>query len=91
MGIIRKTMSVGTLGLIDFRSGKEAARRAAAKESKANAKLAKAQTKVAKSQMTTAPGSEAQPVPAPAPGWYAVPGGLSYWDGQQWSSFTPRQ
>jgi hypothetical protein len=46
MGIIRKTMSVSTLGAVDFRSDKE---RTAA-YAKATKKQAKAQTKLLKQQ-----------------------------------------
>jgi hypothetical protein len=46
MGMIRKTMSLGTMGLIDFRSDKE---RAAA-YAKATKKQAKKQTKLMRQQ-----------------------------------------
>ncbi|MEX1655483.1 hypothetical protein ABZ960_20240 [Streptomyces pseudovenezuelae] len=46
MGIIRKTLSVGTLGAVDFRSDKE---RTAA-YAKATKKQAKKQTKLMKEQ-----------------------------------------
>ncbi|MFJ6183796.1 hypothetical protein [Streptomyces sp. NPDC092295] len=53
MGIIRKTMSVGTLGAVDFRSDKErtaAYTKAAKKQAKKQTKLLKQQTKLLKQQ-----------------------------------------
>lgn len=47
MGIIRKTLSTGTLGMIDFKSDKERI----AHSTKGAAKEAKKQTKVMKEQL----------------------------------------
>ncbi|WP_329289606.1 hypothetical protein [Streptomyces pseudovenezuelae] len=51
MGIIRKTMSIGTLGAVDFRSDKErtaAYAKATKKQSKKQTKLLKQQVKIQK-------------------------------------------
>lgn len=92
MGLIRKAMSVGTVGIVDFRSDKE---RIAA-YTKASKKQAKKQTEIMRRQLAAqqrelvvagqAP-SEAvvQPTPTPA-GWYPNGNCLRYWDGIQWTN-----
>ena len=101
MGIIRKTMSVSTAGLIDFRSDKE---RAAAygkgtrKEARKQTKLMEQQLAVqqaAATQAVAAPVAVPMPVPAQAPapqlppaGWYQDannPAVNRWFDGTQWT------
>ena len=95
MGIIRKTMSVSTAGLIDFRSDKE---RSAA-YGKGVRKEAKKQTKLMQQQLAAQqataqpPAPRAVPAPSPTPqlppaGWYQDaknPTANRWFDGTQWT------
>lgn len=99
MGIIRKTMSVSTAGLIDFRSDKE---RTAA-YGKGVRKEAKKQTKLMQQQLAAQQASAQPPAPAHAPmpvpvqpptpqlppaGWYQDannPAVNRWFDGTQWT------
>lgn len=98
MGIIRKTMSVSTLGLVDYRSDKEriakytrqtrnATRVAAAQ----NAKLIDGQrNQLAQSHVhhveSQVPVPSAPPVQGPPAGWYPDPSGtVRWWDGWRWT------
>lgn len=95
MGIIRKTMSVSTAGLIDFRSDKE---RTAA-YGKGVRKEAKKQTKLMQQQLAAQQATAQAPAPAPvsAPsltpqlppaGWYQDannPAVNRWFDGTQWT------
>jgi Protein of unknown function (DUF2510) len=91
MGLIRKTLMVGTAGLVRGSSKKQ-------RVAKAQLKQVKEQTAIARQQLamdqqralseTTAP----QPG-APAAGWFpdqSVPGQLRYFDGQRWTDQTAR-
>lgn len=87
MGIIRKTMSVGTLGLVDFRSDKERTarytrhtRNAVRAQSKMQAELAKQQAAAAAAHaqvqaryLPAPPQPMQQPVQTPPAGWYQHP------------------
>lgn len=99
MGIIRKTMSVSTAGLIDFRSDKE---RTAA-YSRGTRTQAKKQTKLMRQQLAAqeaaartampAPVVAQAPAPAPTPqlppaGWYQDannPNVNRWFDGTKWT------
>lgn len=81
MGMIRKTLSVSTFGLIDFRSDKERTARYARQTRNAARKVARHGANGA----TPARGSGV------APGWYPDPTGtarLRYWDGARWTDDT---
>lgn len=97
MGFVRKTLSVCTLGLIDFQSDKERMARSARLTKQATRKqnrLIKKQTRRQAQQhrqsMAAPPVMARQPsVPAPlAPGWYLdsqYPGFVRWWDGARWT------
>lgn len=100
MGIIRKTMSVSTGGLVDFRSDKErtaAYTKGARKQAKQQTKLMAqqneilaAQTQHAMMQPVGPPPMPPQPAAQPA-AWYpdqAQPGMLRWFDGIQWTNHT---
>ncbi len=107
MGMIRKSMSMMTVGLVDFRSDKErtaAYTRGARTAAKKGAKQAKAQTEVLRQQAAMhassfqqqAAAPVAQPVrQGPPPGFYADQNDptLERWfDGADWTSVTqPRR
>lgn len=95
MGITRKFLSLGTGGLVDFRSDKErAARNTArtARAARASAAEARRQTAILRQQseaLSQHP-DQAGSVPAPvAPaGWYPDPLAIHasrYWDGAAWT------
>lgn len=94
MGITRKMMSLGTVGLVDFRSDKE--RTAAYTRSTRNAarKQAKAMQQMAQNSAMQAPPVYV-PVPmqpqGPPPGWYVDgidPSIKRWWDGVRWTEHT---
>lgn len=88
MGIIRKTISVSTAGLVDFRSDKERTARYSRQTRNAVRAQSQMQADLAAQQMTTPP---PQPVRM-TPGWYQHPGdpaGLArWWDGNGWTGST---
>lgn len=87
MGMIRKFMSVSTMGLVDFRSDKErtaAYTRGARTQAKKQTKLMQQQLE-AQQALAAAQQAQAQQVPA---GWYPDPQNPAvkrYWDGMQWT------
>lgn len=85
MGLIRKVTSVGTLGLIDFRSAKDRT----ASSTKKTAKQMKEQTAIMRQQ---ARGAHSVSSGAQAPGWYYCvgdpAGSTRLWDGTQWTANT---
>lgn len=88
MGLIRKTISMGTLGAVDFRSDKE---RTAA-YTKAAKKEAKKQTKIMREQARSTANAPARPATNVMPteaGWYRCPSGTAgkqrYWNGRAWT------
>lgn len=93
MGLIRKLTSVGTVGLVDFRSDKERAAaygKGARKHARRQARELKKQTKVMKAQRATAFAMPPAPT-GPPPGWYADPNGAPvqrWWDGTRWTEHT---
>jgi hypothetical protein len=85
MGFTRKMMSLGTVGLVDFRSDKErtasytqAAKKEAKKQTRLMKQMAAAQTRAAQAEQQAAQAAQWQAAPAaqlPAPqsppaGWY---------------------
>lgn len=106
MGVIRKTMSISTVGIIDFRSDKERIARSTRKTSKAakeQTKLLQAQLDIQQHQMLQAQSASAiqhnatiipsmQPVPVSMPpGWYEINGISRWWNGNEWLDHTARQ
>lgn len=92
MGLIRKTASVSTLGLIDFRSDKErtaAYTRGVRKHSRRAASAAKQQAKAAERTANLTALTVRQQTPqGPPAGWYPDPSGQpvnQWWDGTAWS------
>lgn len=98
MGIIRKTMSLSTAGLIDFRSDKERAAaygRGTRTEARKQTKLMQQQlaAQQAAAQAASTPVALPMPVQAPAPqlppaGWYQDannPTVNRWFDGTQWT------
>lgn len=89
MGLIRKTMSMGTLGAVDFRSDKErtaAYTKAAKKEAKKQTKLQREQAARHRAEPATL-----APPSTVAPGWYPEPSGQPcqrWWDGTTWTEQT---
>jgi hypothetical protein len=89
MGLIRKTMSITTLGAVDFRSDKE---RTAA-YSKGVRRQARKQTSLLREQNAMIQQMQApEPIPPSMPArWYPDPEGapcLRYWDGKRWTRHT---
>lgn len=89
MGFTRKFLSLGTVGLIDFRSDKErnaAYARGTRKHTRKAAKAAEQQARYAReTARTSAAIAERQ---GPPPGWYADPHGQPvkrWWDGSVWT------
>ncbi|QKV76077.1 DUF2510 domain-containing protein [Amycolatopsis sp. Hca4] len=84
MGLIRKTLMVGTMGAVRGSSKKQRVAKAQLKELRVQTRLQQAQLQ-----------QQAQPAPpsAPPPGWYpspTQPGSTQWWDGAQWTpSFAP--
>ncbi len=84
MGLIRKTLMVGTMGAVRGSSKKQRVAKAQLKELRVQTRLQQAQLQ-----------QQAQPAPpaAPPPGWYPSPtqsGSTQWWDGAQWTpSFAP--
>lgn len=89
MGLFRKITSIGTVGLVDFRSDKE--RTAAYTRSTRNA--ARKQNRILRKQGRPVVNNyyaTPQPVMQSA-GWHYAqgdpPGSVRYWDGQQWTGW----
>lgn len=86
MGLIRKTMMVGTMGAVRGSSKKQRVAKAQLKELRVQTRLQQAQLQQQQ---------QAQPAPptAPPPGWYpspTQPGSTQWWDGAQWTpSYAP--
>lgn len=89
MGLIRKTMSLGTLGAVDFRSDKErtaAYGKSAARSAKKQTALLRDQNRMIAAQAQAEGVSQA--APTYRPGWYPDPhstGYLRFHDGEQWT------
>lgn len=103
MGFTRKMMSLGTAGLVDFRSDKErtaaytqAAKKEAKKQTKLMAQMTAAQMRAAQAHEAAQVAPSQPPAQAAAPqlppaGWYPdqADQSLSRWfDGTQWTEFT---
>lgn len=95
MGLIRKTMSVTTLGFIDFQSDKERVARSARLTKQATRRgnrLIGKQTRAQRRQHREMMAVQSMQVPMmptqPAPGWYAdaQPGYMRWWDGMRWTA-----
>jgi hypothetical protein len=96
MGLIRKTLSASTLGLVDFRSDKERIARSGRRTDKGiqqQNKLIAEQNKLIAAvpqQPAPAPARQAPPAALPA-GWYAdvqQPHLVRWWDGTAWTPHT---
>jgi uncharacterized protein DUF2510 len=89
MGLIRKTLMVGTAGVVRGSSKKQRVAKAQLKQQKEQTAIARQQLAMGQHQALAATTS---PAPgAPAAGWFpdqAVPGQLRYFDGQQWTDQT---
>ena len=86
MGVFRKTASVLTVGLIDFRSDKERIARYARQTRNAVRAQSQGQMRHVYEQQLIA-----NQRPSTAPGWYPSPDGLAclrWFDGAQWTSYT---
>lgn len=101
MGLIRKTLSVSTMGLIDFRSDKErtaaytkrGAREARKQTGMLRSQLAQDRAAVlAQNQQQAEIDAQAAQPGSVAPGWYPCPtdppGTLRLWDGEAWTDRT---
>lgn len=85
MGMIRKTLSISTFGIIDFWSDKERiarytkqTRNATRRQMRQDRVLSKGQTVTLQASMTPMPGGT-------PPGWYPVGPLLYHWDGEAWT------
>lgn len=92
MGLIRKTMMVGTLGVVRGSSKKQRVAKAQLRELRTQTGLQQAQLQQQQQQAQFEQAQYAPPA-APPPGWYpspAQPGSMQWWDGAQWMpSFAP--
>lgn len=99
MGIIRKAMSISTLGAVDLRSDKERIARSTRRTHRAIKDQTKYQVELAEAQaqaaaLVAAASAAAQRAPAlggPPPGWVTDqqdPSLLRWWDGQQYTGHT---
>jgi type II secretory pathway pseudopilin PulG len=95
VGIIRKTMSVSTLGLVDFRSDKErTARYTRQTRNAARAQIAQQarNLELQRQQLAALDHANTREATKPVttePGWYADPGNPTYvrwFDGRQWTN-----
>lgn len=95
MGLIRKTMSVGTLGMIDYRSDKERMARSARLTKEATRKGNRQQKHLMEQQNALLAQQVAaqqqilamQSAQFAAPGWYDDGSHqLRWWDGRQWGA-----
>ncbi|WGX94525.1 DUF2510 domain-containing protein [Nocardioides sp. L-11A] len=95
MGLFRKTMSLSTMGVVNWRNDSE--RQAAAERSKSKAYRDRTQTLLEQAQadrdaalrIANQQAQAAAPVSAgPPPGWYDDPdgdAGKRWWDGSAWT------
>jgi hypothetical protein len=91
MGLIRKTLMIGTGGLVRGSSKKQRVARAQLKQAKEQTAIARQQLAMDQQQALAA--TTAPPPGAPTAGWFpdqTVPGQLRYFDGQQWTDQTAR-
>jgi type II secretory pathway pseudopilin PulG len=95
VGIIRKTMSVSTLGLVDFRSNKErTARYTKQTRNAARAQVAQSATNLGlqRQQLAALDHANVREATNPVttePGWYGDPGNPTHarwFDGRQWTN-----
>ncbi len=86
MGLIRKTLMVGTMGAVRGSSKKQ-------RVAKAQLKELRVQTKLQQSQLQQQRAARPAPPAVPPPGWYpspTQPGSAQWWDGAQWTpAFAP--
>ena len=100
MGIIRKTMSISTLGVVPWRNAAERAPAARyARQTRNAARVAVVQNQAMLRQGKRAARAAQQPVVfyeapvRPAPGWYTDPFDprcVTWWDGLAWHGSTRR-
>lgn len=94
MGIIRKTVSLSTLGLVDFRSDRERTAkytREARNEARRQTRLLRQADARGRIGEHVAPPAPPAMQSQPAGGWYPDPNGtawLRWWDGQGWTEYT---
>lgn len=84
MGLIRKTLMIGTGGVVSGSSKKQRVAKAQLKELREQTRIAEREAKAAcRQQASSAPGA----------GWFPdqnTPGLLRYFDGRQWTERTAR-
>jgi type II secretory pathway pseudopilin PulG len=88
VGLIRKTLMIGTGGLVRGSSKKQRVAKAQLKELRQQTRTAEQQVKAQRSVSQRVPATA-----TPAAGWYpdqTTPGLLRYFDGQQWTNQTAR-
>lgn len=98
MGLIRKSLMVGSVGLVRGSSKKQRVAKKSLNEAREQTRLMQQQIAAQAAQAAQAQAMQAQAVP-PQPvsvpaGWYADPSGapcLRWWDGQQWTTATAPQ
>lgn len=93
VGLIRKTLMVGTLGIVRGSSKKQRVAKKSLQELRTQTSLQQAalQQQAAwqqQQQQQQAQATAHAPQAAPAPGWYpsnVQPGALQWWDGTRWT------
>ena len=84
MGLIRKTLMIGTAGVVRGSSKKQRVAKASLRQLREQTRLQEQALK----QQQAATRQPAAPATAPAPGWYpspTQPGRMQWWDGAQWT------